>query len=146
MILSTLNKSDVDSIVALYQGNFPDGWNKNMLESAFDGGRFIAIGAFDGDKLIGAITCSVSFEDADIEGVVTDVAYRRKGVASALIKKAQELLLSKGVNRLLLEVRESNFSAIGAYEKAGFTRLSIRKGYYCDGENAVVMVKERIDG
>ena len=62
------------------------------------------------------------------------------------LEKAQEVLLSKGVNRLLLEVRESNFSAIGTYEKSGFARLSIRKGYYCDGENAVVMVKERIDG
>ncbi len=146
MILSTLNKSDVGSIVALYEGNFSDGWNKNMLESAFDGGRFVAVGAFDGDKLIGAITCSVSFEDADIEGVVTDKAYRRKGVASALIKKAQEILIDKGVQRLLLEVREGNFCAIGVYEKAGFTRLSVRKGYYGDGESAVVMVKEKIDG
>ena len=146
MTFSLLSRDDVDLLINLYDGNFKDGWTKNMLLSAFDGGRFIAIGAFDGRTLIGAITCSVTMDDADIEGVVTDKKYRRKGVASALIEQAQSELLIKGVKRILLEVRESNIPAIGAYEKQGFIRLSVRKNYYGDGENAVVMVKERIDG
>ncbi|MBQ9734987.1 MAG: GNAT family N-acetyltransferase [Clostridia bacterium] len=146
MTFSLLSRDDVDLLINLYDGNFKDGWTKNMLLSAFDGGRFIAIGAFDGRTLIGAITCSVTMDDADIEGVVTDKKYRRKGVASALIEQAQSELLIKGVKRILLEVRESNIPAISAYEKQGFIRLSVRKNYYSDGENAVVMVKERIDG
>ena len=146
MTFSLLSRDDVDLLINLYDGNFKDGWTKNMLLSAFDGGRFIAIGAFDGRTVIGAITCSFTMDDADIEGVVTDKKYRRKGVASALIEQAQSELLIKGVKRILLEVRESNIPAIGAYEKQGFIRLSVRKNYYGDGENAVVMVKERIDG
>ena len=142
MTFCALTKSDVRLLTELYQGNFPDGWSEKMLIDAFDGGRFIAIGALDNEKLIGAITCSISFEDADIEGVVTDKEYRRRGVAYSLITKAEQVLKEKGVTKILLEVRQSNAPAISTYQKAGFNKLSVRKKYYGDGEDAVVMIKE----
>ena len=43
---------------------------------------------------------------------------------------------------MFLEVRSSNTPAINLYKKAGFTNLSVRKKYYDDGEDAVVMAKE----
>ncbi len=41
-----------------------------------------------------------------------------------------------------LEVRKSNTAAIRLYEKFGFNSLSVRKGYYSDGEDAIVMFKK----
>ena len=123
MILSTLNKSDVDSIVALYQGNFSDGWNKNMLESAFDGGRFIAIGAFEEDKLIGAITCSVSFEDADIEGVVLSIG------GSLGARRINESMLKVMLNLTSKRPSVMHFHACGrrdlAYSQKSFAECGL---------------------
>ena len=136
-----LTKQDVDLITELYRTDFADGWSKEQLLSAFNTDRFLAIGAFDG-QLIGVITLSVSFEDADLEGIVVKSEFRKGGVASKLFSLAQKALKERGVNRLLLEVREGNIPAISFYNKQGFNKISIRKNYYSDGENALVMVKE----
>ena len=46
------------------------------------------------------------------------------------------------LNAVFLEVRESNACAIGLYKKFAFNEIAVRKKYYPDGENAVVMKKE----
>jgi ribosomal-protein-alanine N-acetyltransferase len=38
-----------------------------------------------------------------------------------------------------LEVRKSNTAAIGLYERFNFKRIHIRKKYYSDGEDAIIM-------
>ena len=140
MTVTLLTEKDVNKICALYLKDFADGWNKEMLISAFNTGRFICAGAFDGERLIGVITCSKSVDDADLEGIVTLKEYRGKGVATALLQFAEKQL--KGVNKLLLEVREGNLPAIRFCKKNGFEKISVRKKYYADGENALVFVKE----
>jgi [ribosomal protein S18]-alanine N-acetyltransferase len=47
--------------------------------------------------------------------------------------------VQKNSKSIHLEVHAQNKSAIGLYEKCGFTALRIRKSYYKDGADAVVM-------
>ncbi|MBE5754028.1 MAG: ribosomal-protein-alanine N-acetyltransferase [Clostridiales bacterium] len=142
MIVKTLKKGNVNEILSLYALDFADGWNKNMLDSAFDGGRFLCLGAYQNDVLVGVITLSLSIDDADIEGIVTKKEFRNKGVASLLFDSAQKILKEKGIQKILLEVRETNIPAINFYKKKGFNQISIRRRYYPDGENALIFIKE----
>ena len=142
MNIFLLSEKDIPNILALYKKDFPDGWTENMLRSGFNGGRLIALGAKNGNNLIGVITASVGLDDADIEGVVIDSAFRKNGVATALIEEVEKQIFNNGVNRILLEVREGNIPARSLYEKVGFKTISVRKKYYADGENALVMLKE----
>ena len=144
MKTALLTKEHLPEILKLYKDNFSDGWNKVMLESAFDTGRFIALGIIESDKLIGLITSSLTVDDADIEGVVVDKEYRKKGYAKALLIELEKLLVEKGIRKVFLEVRESNFPAISLYEKNGYTKINLRKKYYSDGENAVIMAKGKL--
>jgi ribosomal-protein-alanine N-acetyltransferase len=48
-------------------------------------------------------------------------------------------LLSSGVKRVLLEVSEKNEPAKRVYEKAGFKPTGVRKNYYPDGSDAILM-------
>ena len=145
MKIVNLTKNDVDSIVQLNLSCFPDGWNQSMLNSAFDDGRFYCIGAFDDDKLIGALSYSVSVDDADIESVVVIPEYRKSGVAKALVSLAIVKLELLGKQKVFLEVRKSNIPAISLYEKFEFNKISVRKRYYSDGEDAIIMVKDLIE-
>ena len=142
MTVKLLFKEDLSQIIALYNKDFADGWNAKMLQDAFDGGRFICAGVFDCDKLVGVITCSKAVDDADIEGVVTDKDYRRRKIATTLLDFVTKTLKNDGIKKLFLEVRESNDSAIAFYQSQGFEKISVRKKYYQDGENALVFVKE----
>ena len=50
--------------------------------------------------------------------------------------------MSKGLKRVILEVRESNTKAKALYSSLGFKTISIRYSYYANKENALVMQKE----
>ena len=142
MTVKKLSVSAVDLIVDLYKDHFSDGWNKEMLVSSFNGGRFLCLGAFDNETLVGIITLTLGLDDADIEMVFTSPSFRKKGVADLLIENAINELKNQDLNKVLLEVRESNLPAKNLYFKHGFEQISIRKKYYSDGENAVILIKE----
>ena len=66
---------------------------------------------------------------------------RRKGMASALIKKALEGMVYYKAKQCFLEVRVTNESGISLYKKLGFEITRTVNGYYSDGEDAYVMTK-----
>lgn len=133
----------VDQIVELQsQNNFADGWNKTMLENAFNGGNYVCFGKYDNQKLIAFLGLSISVDTCDIEDVLVDLKYRRKGLAEKLIDHAIDYAKSQNKEKVFLEVRENNFKARALYEKKGFNKISVRKNYYSDGENAVVYLRE----
>ena len=142
MIYQSLDKSHSQLMAQLFSTDLPDGWKQNLIDDAFDSGRFIAFGAFDGQELVGVITLDVSFETADLEDIVVKNQFRKQGVASELLKMAESQLKESGVCKIFLEVRASNQTAINFYSKKGFEQISTRKSYYSDGENALVMLKE----
>ncbi len=140
-MIKRLEKADAEKLCAI-NGDFLDGWNNQMLERGFDGGRLNALGAFDGDNLVGYILYSLGVDDADIEIILTCPSHRRKGVASALYLTAEREIIESGKQKIFLEVRQSNEGAIALYERLGFNQVSCRKKYYNDGEDAFVFVKE----
>lgn len=141
MIEKKLSVLDIESILNLENG-FLDGWNYNQLKSAFDSGRFFVIGMIDNDILIGFVSFSIAIDQADIETVFVKGDYRRQGIAKALIESAQNQMQENGVKKVFLEVREGNLPARSLYSSLGFSDISVRKKYYPDGENAVIMAKE----
>jgi [ribosomal protein S18]-alanine N-acetyltransferase len=74
-----------------------------------------------------------------IIGLATDEKVRGKGVGSTLLKKALEYFKTRSAQGAWLEVRASNESALKFYEKRGFQPLRIIKGYYGDGEDALLL-------
>ena len=77
-------------------------------------------------------------DEAEILNIAVDPAFRRRGVASALLTALCEL--AKGT--IFLEVAEPNLPAIALYRKHGWEDAGLRPGYYDHGiVNAVVMKK-----
>lgn len=70
----------------------------------------------------------------DIISIAVKEPYRRAGVGGKLLKS---VLATK--TEVFLEVRETNAQAISFYKKHGFAPVGIRKKYYSDGENAIIM-------
>ena len=65
--------------------------------------------------------------------------FRRKGVASALVRQYLLSAVTHHITSIELEVRTTNRSAIVFYEKMGFTLKEIVKGFYQNGMDAYVM-------
>ena len=78
------------------------------------------------------------------EGHINNVAvapeYRGRGIGTEIIKKLIDDARKAGIREFTLEVRIANAAAIALYEKFGFRKEGVRKGYYQDnGEDAVIM-------
>lgn len=145
MILRPLGRADLPFLVSV-RDEFSDAWNENMLVSAFCTGNFYGFIAEDDTlcelKPVGFITYSVNGDCADLQDLFVAGAFRRKGIGKALISEFLCDAKFRGAQKLFLEVRESNLPAINLYLSMGFNKLSVRKKYYSDGENALVLVKE----
>ena len=141
MKILPLTEKEIDAVIKLDE-SFSDGWNKEMFSSGLKNGLklFGLFGDID-EELKGYISYDVFLEFADIETVLIKKTERRKGYGYALVLFALSEIEKSGIEKIFLEVRESNFNAIALYEKLGFKRINERKKYYPDGETALVYLR-----
>jgi ribosomal-protein-alanine N-acetyltransferase len=64
--------------------------------------------------------------------------HRRNGVAAALLHHGLGAPATRSSERVHLEVREGNLAARALYERVGFEVVGRRRGYYPNGETAVL--------
>ena len=81
-------------------------------------------------RLIGYGFYSHIFEDAEILKIGTCRDYQKQGIASQLLTAMAQMCKVAGAERVLLEVREDNHTAIAFYQKHGFEQIAVRKNYY----------------
>ena len=74
---------------------------------------------------------------AQVESII--INDKNKGYGQILFKYAMDYLKDYIIT---LEVRKSNSIAIHIYEKFGFKTVTIRKNYYSNNEDALLMLKE----
>ena len=100
------------------------------------------------NEVVGFVDFSITFNSAYISQIGVKEAFRRKGIGNLLIGQIIKDCESQvdPVEFLTLEVRESNEIAQRFYKKHKFQAVTIKKGYYSNGENAVAMVRSLIHG
>lgn len=79
--------------------------------------------------------------EIEIQNVATALRHRRRGVGRRLMEHLLAEAGRLGVTRMLLEVRVGNEGAIALYRAFGFTDCGLRRTYYPDGEDALLMEK-----
>lgn len=71
--------------------------------------------------------------------LLVDRAYQRRGIGTQLLLAVSDCAMYLNFKRLQLKVRKSNTAAIALYTQMSFTGERIRRGYYSNGEDAIVM-------
>ncbi|MGL1936023.1 MAG: ribosomal protein S18-alanine N-acetyltransferase [Fibrobacterales bacterium] len=77
--------------------------------------------------------------EAELLLIVITANRRGEGVGRALLEYHIDWMKQEQVISIFLEVREGNTAAQRLYKRSGFTNVGTRKGYYNDGEAAMVM-------
>ena len=138
------NKKDIQSIVALEMDTLGTTLGSEMLEDNLSNSMSHFYVYEDKNEIIGYISISFDGEQGEILNFAVNKGYQKKGIGTKILAYAMNILHSKGAKSFILEVRESNIGAISLYEKFGFKRISLRKNYYSNNENALVYLKEMI--
>lgn len=75
-------------------------------------------------------------DELEVVDVAVAEAFRRRGVAQALVAQLLAEARERGCREAFLEVRAGNVPAQRLYQALGFERVGERAGYYGDGEDA----------
>jgi ribosomal-protein-alanine N-acetyltransferase len=141
-----LGLTDLNSIDAIEQRAYRTPWSRSMFASELAKPTSICLGAVEGERLVGYIINSRYVDAWHVMNVAVDPDYRDRGIATRLLERLFELTSNDGRRGYTLEVRVSNETAISLYEKLGFERRGIRRGYYTDNrEDALIMWREAMD-
>ena len=141
MILRAIEEKDIEVLTEAEKRCFKDPWTKEMFSALLKLPFQYGFIAEEGGQVCGYCVLSVLFEDAEVLNIAVAPAYRKKGYGKLLMETMLERARSLDALQCFLEVRESNTPAIRLYESYGFAQYGVRKRYYEDGENALVMKK-----
>lgn len=121
---------DLEAIYTIEKNSFSVPWSKESLEKELKNEMATYLIAVEEDKLIGYVGMWEVMGEGQITNIAIDRAYRGRGIGKRLlldfIKNAKE----KGLQMLILEVRQSNIIAQNLYQSVGFKEIACRKGYY----------------
>ena len=134
--IATLN--DLADILSIEKKVFKHPWSKEQLnwelnsQPVTENHVMIARG-----NMIGYIFSHVVDDDVQILNIAIDIPFQHKGYGEQLLSYFLDQFNTD--ISIHLEVRKSNFPAINLYLKFGFHETGTRKGYYTDGEDAIIM-------
>jgi ribosomal-protein-alanine N-acetyltransferase len=153
-VVREFQKEDIDDVMRINQTCLPENYPSSFFLGLHTHAPKAFLVALEDGKIIGYIMCRIergisSFKRAFPvkKGHIVSVAvlhdYRHRGIGTDLIKLGMDGMVSYGATEFFLEVRKSNVAAVIVYEKLGYEVGRVLKGYYRDGEDAYLMVKQR---
>ena len=142
--LRRLGLTDLDAIEGIERASYPTPWSRSMFATELAKPSSLSLGAVDeSGALIGYLVLSKYVDAWHVMNVAVAPAWRRHGVASALLTRLLDETRHDAQRGYTLEVRVSNVAAISLYERFGFRPKGLRRGYYTDNrEDALIMWRD----
>lgn len=141
--ISAMEISDLELIKDTLKTDFDDFWSVSILENELHNPNSKYIVAKINSKIVGFGGIWKSVDDVHITNIVTAKKFRNKKIGSILLSKLIEMANDeKGINAITLEVNSNNIIAQNLYKKFGFDVVGLRKKYYNNKYDAIIMTKE----
>lgn len=137
-----MSEADLPQILELEQKCFPDSpWPEKEFLYELHENPFSCVQVLEEDgKIVGYIDWWILYDKAQLANIAVDPDYRGRGYGKQLLEACIRDANEKGCETLSLEARVSNTPAISLYHSYGFIDAAIRKRYYENGEDAILMV------
>lgn len=142
--IEKLSAQDIPAVLEISKQQFgANGWQSDLFVAEIDRENHFAFVA----KLDGVVVAFVFVmktfgevgEDFNVLNIATRKGFENMGIGTEIFAFLIKLSKSLDIRLLWLEVREGNANAIKFYKNLGFVVDYVRKNYYADGENALVM-------
>ena len=137
-----MTMEDIDSISPDFEGNFDKFWNINNLKNDFQNQNATYFIAKLDDEIVGFAGILKICDEANIMNIVTRSNKRHLGVGERLLKELISSAKKQNLKSITLEVNVNNYPAIHLYEKFNFKRIGLRKKYYNNTDDALIMTLE----
>ena len=142
IIISTMELQDLNSIKNVLLKDFDNFWTYNVFKEELSNPNSKYIVAKIDNTVVGFAGIWKTVDVIHITNIVTKKIFRRNGIGSILLKNLINLSKNmEDVTSITLEVNENNIPAKKLYEKFGFKIVGLRKKYYNNTNDAILMTK-----
>lgn len=142
IIVSIMTLSDLDSISNILTYEFDDFWNYSVFKSELENENSKYVVAKLNNEIIGFGGIWFSVDDIHITNIVVKKIYRNQKIGSLILNTLIDMCKNKVQKSITLEVNSNNIPAQKLYQKFGFKTAGIRKKYYNNTEDAIIMTKD----
>ena len=139
--IKQINEEDIDLCYELDSKTISL-WSKKQWASEFKKKGIKVFGLSLANSVIGICVLQVVLNEAQINYFAINNKFRNKGFGSHFMNYLIKLCENIKINKLLLEVSQSNVKAAKFYSQFDFVTVGIRRNYYKDGSDA--LLKEKI--
>ncbi len=133
-----MTEADIDNVMKIEIRSFPNPWRRSFFLSDISRPDALCVVAEEGGKIIGYLI-AWGTQEVHIANIAVAPESRRSGVGTALMQQVLAFARKQKAAGVYLEVRFSNIGAQRFYQRFGFVPTYLRKGYYENGEDAIVM-------
>ena len=142
LVIVPMRRAHIRKIMPIEQQVYPRPWTPQVfleeLEQARVGKRHYLVGTI-GDELVGYGGLLYVENDAHVTNIAVDPMWRSRGIATELLLDLAWEANRRGCEAMTLEVRHSNVAAQQLYRRFGFVPAGVRKKYYENRDDAIVM-------
>ena len=110
-----------------------------MKEEILTQNRKYIVAKLGNGEIVGFAGILINLDVVEIMNIVVRKSYRCQGIGKKLLKKIIEISKETNLESINLEVNCNNIPAIKLYEKSGFQKIGIRKKYYNNIDDAIIM-------
>ena len=135
-------RRDMPKVVEIERASYDDPCTEDELITYLRQRSNIGQVACIGDEVVGFILYEMTKDRFEVDNIAVDPAWRRQGVASAMLQKLTRKIRSRSVNKKIIRllVRETNLPAQRFFQVMGFcaTQL-VQQPYDSIEEDAYLM-------
>lgn len=141
IVIEKMTKEHLNQIKDILEEQFDEFWNENVLKSELENRLSTYIVAIDEqNKVVGYAGIWKPTEDeAHITNIVTRKENRQHKIATNMLEELIKIAKSQKLKTITLEVNVNNTPAIHLYQKYQFEQIGIRKKYYSNIDDALIM-------
>lgn len=137
-----LSENLLEDAAGLERLCFSHPWSKQALRDELQNSAAVYLAALFSGTFAGYAGMRHAAGEGYIDNIAVLPAFRRRGVATALLGRLEAFALAHRFAFLTLEVRPSNTAAVALYRKLGFATAGIRRRFYDDPmEDALLMTR-----
>lgn len=143
-----INLMTCDDLLSLKENlltEFDEFWNYSILEQEFKNENTTYITAKINNEIVGFAGLLIILDEATIMNIVTKKDKRRLGIGDLLLQELINISQKQNVNSITLEVNSNNVPAINLYKKYNFKEVGVRKKYYNNTDDAILMTLCQLD-
>lgn len=133
---------DVETVMAIEESLFTDDpWTPEMFWAELaqvPEGREVVVLELQ-TKIVGYASLRVAGTDGDINTIAVSEPFQGQGFGRKLMEWFLERFHARGIDNAFLEVRSDHERAHVLYEQFGFAEIDLRKNYYGNDVDAIIM-------